>query len=114
MSGRLILLDIFTNQIATYTGGVSQPLEWRETETSQLPSARSALQSARVDNILFVTGGWDDRHHGGHNYSTSILSWNPSSESWQHAGDLAVGRAYHAVVTVLSSILSSQCSDVLL
>ena len=59
-----------------------------------------------VDNILYVTGG-DDFNH-----STSILSWNPSTETWQTAGELAKARYGHAAVAVPSSILSSECSEI--
>ena len=67
-----------------------------------------------VDNVLYVTGGveftvGDDSN----NYPTSILSWNPSTETWQPAGELAVARYQHAGVAVPSSFLSSECSTML-
>ena len=49
-----------------------------------------------VDNILYVTGGQSD---SGGPLST-ILSWNPSGESWTEVGNLRVARGYHAVVAV--------------
>ena len=63
-----------------------------------------------VDNVLYVTGGvefavGDDDN----NYPKSILSWNPSTETWQPAGELAVVRYNHAAVAVPFSILSSEC-----
>ena len=61
-----------------------------------------------VDNVLYVTGGED-----GADYLTSILSWNPSTESWQSAGDLALARAWHGAVAVPSTILSSECPEML-
>ena len=91
----------FTNQVAIYTGG-NQQLEWRE--TGQLPKPRAWLRASVVGNILYVTGGGDDN-----GFHTSILSWNPSMETWQQAGKLAVGRATHAAVAVPSSMLSSEC-----
>ena len=93
--------------MAIYTGGVSQ-LEWREVETGQLPSPRRALRAATVDNIIYVTGGYN--YDENVIVKTTILSWDPSTESWQQAGDLAVGRFLHAAVAVPSSIIESECS----
>ena len=93
--------------MAFYTGG--SQLEWREVESGKLPTPRMALRAALVDNIIFVTGGWDDDHNG----LTSILSWDPSTESWQQAADLAVGRYRHAAVAVPSAIIESECSAIL-
>ena len=90
--------------MAIYTGG--SQLEWREVETGNLPTPRYYLRAATVDNIIFVTGGLDDDING----LTAILSWDPSTESWQPAGDLDVGRYRHAAVAVPSSILESECS----
>ena len=92
------------NQVAFYTGG-SQP-EWRDVETERLPSPTILLKAALVDNTIFVTSGTDDRNNG----FTSILSWDPSTESWQPAGNLSVGRFGHAAVAVPSSIIESECS----
>ena len=66
------------------------------------------MAAAVVNNVLYVTGGVD-----GVDYLTSILSWNPSTESWQPAGDLAMARAWHGAVAVPSAILSSECSEML-
>ena len=59
-----------------------------------------------VDKVLYVTGGFD-----GYDF-TSILSWNPSTETWQTVGELSVGRAYHAAVAAPSAILSTKCSEI--
>ena len=92
--------------MAFYTAGGSQ-LEWREVETGKLPSPREGLKATLVDNTIFVTGG----REGNGNFLTSILSWDPVTESWQHAGDLKVGRAYHAAVAIPSSIVESECTS---
>ena len=78
-------------------------------ETGKLPKAREGPRSATVDNIIFLIGGMDDDS----NVHTSILSWDPSTESWQPAGGLSVGREWHAAVAVSSSILESECSALL-
>ena len=61
-----------------------------------------------VDNILYVTGGRESSDGLG---LTSILSWNPSTETWQSVGEMALARYYHAAVAAPSSILSSECSQ---
>ena len=94
--------------MAIYTGGVSQ-LEWREVDSGNLPTPRYFLRAATVDNIILVSGGYND--HG--NTLTAILSWDPSTESWQEAGNLAVGRNMHAAVAVPLSIIESECSAML-
>ena len=94
--------DTFHNQVAVYTAGVSQ-LEWRE--SGKLPSERDGPRAAMVDNVLYVTGGYD-----GVIRLTSILSWDPTNESWQEAGNLAVARSWNAAVSVSSSLIESGCS----
>ena len=69
-------------------------------ETGELPTGRARLRAAVVENIIYVAGG----------SLTSILRWDPSTESWQEAGDLKVGRSFHAAVAVPSSIIESECS----
>ena len=104
LSRKIIFLkDGFPNQVAIYTGG--RQLEWMEVESAQLPSPRSRLRAAMVDNIFYLSGGFDH-----HNALTSILSWNPYTESWQPAGNLAVARYFHAAVAVPWSIIESECS----
>ena len=87
-----------TNQVAVYSSGGFQ---WREVEGGELPSARYKFRAAMVGDVLHVTGGYDG------NYLTSILAWDPDTESWQDAGELNVARDYHAVVVVPDSII--QC-----
>ena len=86
--------------MAVYSSG--SQLEWREVEGGQLPSPRNGLRAALVDGVLYVTGGDD-----GFNSLTSILSWDPVAESWQQAGDLAVGRDFHAAVAVPKSVIGA-------
>ena len=94
------LLSFFSllPQIATYTS--SSALSWRIVETGELPSARIGLKAAVVENVLFVSGGWD-----GYDYLTKILSWDPLQEKWTHAGDLKVARCFHAVVAIPSNAI---------
>ena len=77
-------------------------------ESGQLPSGRYGVRAAMVDNVVYVSGGYD-----GDKYFTSILSWDPTSESWQLAGDLAAARIHHAALAVPSSILKPWCSGML-
>ena len=85
--------------MAVYSSG--SQLEWREVEGGQLPSPRFGLIATLVGDVLFVTGGLDDNGAA----LTSILSWDPVGESWHPAGDLAVGRYYHAAVAVPTSLI---------
>ena len=73
-------------------------------EGGELPSPRTGLKATSVGHILFVTGGVDGTYDD-FNYFTSILSWDPVAESWQEAGDLAVGRESHAAVAVSDSLI---------
>ena len=70
-------------------------------EGGELPSPRRGLRAILVDDVLFATGGLDNEN----NVLTSILSWDPVAESWQQAGNLAVGRFDHAAVAVPTSIV---------
>ena len=88
--------------MAVYSSG--SQLEWREVEGGELPSPRKGLRATLVGDVLFVTGGYAN----GGNYLTSILSWDPVAESWQAAGDLAVGRDFHAAVALPSSLVQCQ------
>ena len=85
--------------MATYSSG-GQLEEWREVEGGELPQPRRGLRATSVGDILFVTGGY------GNGYLTSILSWDPVTESWQSAGDLAVATYEHAVVAVPDSLIT--------
>ena len=78
----------------------------------QLPTPRQGLQAAMVDNIVFVTGGLEWPGMDDHTALTSILSWDPSTEStWESVGNLAVGRHLHAAVSIPSLlIMISECS----
>ena len=75
--------------------------EWREVEGGELPQPRYGSRATSVGDILFVSGGYDDNY-----YFTSILSWDPVAESWQEAGNLAVGRESHAAVAVPDSLIT--------
>ena len=86
--------------MAVYSSG--SQLEWREVEGGQLPSPRTGPQVSVIDDILFVSGGWEGP---GNNELTSVLSWDPVAESWQPSGDLAVGRAHHAAVAIPTSLV---------
>ena len=88
-------------QVAVYSSG--SQLEWREVEGGQLPVPRSSPRATLVGETLFLTGGLDDYF----TYATSILSWDPVTESWQAAGNLTVPRHWHAAVAVPTSIV--QC-----
>ena len=76
-------------------------------ETGELPTGRARLRAAVVENIIYVAGGSLTSTGGS---LTSILRWDPSTESWQEAGNLALARSAHAAVAIPSSIIESECS----
>ena len=104
------------HQVATYISG--SQLEWREVKSGQLPKPRWWLRAATVDNVIFVTGGEVDVYYGyddddnDYDQFKKILSWDPLTESWQHAGELKVGRYGHAAVAIASSIIECSGRDV--
>ena len=90
-------LKINLNQVAVYSSG---GLHWREVEGGELPSPRSGLRAAMVGDVLHVTGGAE-----GNSGITSILAWDPVTESWQDVGELNVGRFNHAAVAIPDSVI---------
>ena len=78
---------------------IGTQLEWRQVESGRLPSLRTQLRATSLDNIIYITGGWDESLTS----LTSILSWDPVAESWQSAGNLAVARVQHAAVAIPAS-----------
>ena len=91
--------------MASYSSG--NQLEWREVDSGKLPSPRTQLRATLVDNILHITGGWDDAL----NSLSSVLSWDPVAESWRSAGNLAVARVQHAAVAIPTSDFELQCKN---
>ena len=81
-------------------------------ETGELPTPRYAPRAAVVDNVIYVTGG-ELTAHEANGFFTEILSWDPSTESWQQAGNLAVARYYYAAAAIPSSLIESGCSVLL-
>merc|ERR1712154_574205 len=64
---------------------------WRP--AANLPSARSALRAASLDNKVFLFGGEDSSWSS----LNSILFYDTTRDTWQPAGNMTVPRAYHAV-----------------
>ena len=93
--------------MVVYSSG--SQLEWREVEGGQLPEPRSGLRASLVGEILFVTGGYGVDG----NDLTSILSWDPVAESWQQAGDLAVGREFLFVSGGFNGIYGNYLTSIL-
>merc|ERR1712130_398489 len=92
-----------STEVAVYSSG--SQLKWREVEGGQLPEPRFGLRATSIGAVLYVSGGKD------YNSLTSILSWDPATESWQPAGDLAAGRYYHAAVAVPASTIALYCKN---
>ena len=62
-----------------------------------------------MDNHIYVTDGcyWDGSHH----VPTEIL--DPSTESWQEVGNFAVRIHDPAAVAIPSSIIESECFEII-
>ena len=92
---------------------VGSSVPYNKVETGHLPTPRQGMRAAVIDNQIYVTGGhyYDD---DGHHYLTEVLHWDPSTECWQHSGNLAVPRGFHAAVAIPSSIIESECSAMFL
>ena len=99
-------LKINLNQVAVYSSG---GLQWREVAGGELPTPRWGLKAAMVGDILYVTGGrdrdLDTVKKTKRNDLTSILAWDPVSESWKAAGNLNVARSDHAAVAIPGSMI---------
>jgi len=105
--------DLSSTEVAVYSSG--SQLEWREVEGGQLPSVLFGLQVTLVDQTLYVNGGYivirNDQTRPDYDYQTSILSWDPVTESWQQAGDMVVARGLHAAVAVPRSTIAMYCKQ---
>lgn len=69
-------------------------------EGGRLPEPKFGLQATLVADILYITSG---TYGSEDNPEHSIISWDPVTESWQAAGDLVVGRHWHAAVAIPAS-----------
>ena len=91
-------LKLLHNQVAVYSAG--SPLVWIEVEGGELPTPRIELRATVVNNVLYLSGGFD-----GDKELTTVLSWDPAGQTWQEVGNLAVGRDFHAAVAVPESFI---------
>ena len=78
---------------------------WTLHPDSLLP-ARSGLRAASIGGMVYVTGGGT-----GATYHSDIQTWDPELSSWSKVGDMAVGRAGHAITTVDYNVISQYCVD---
>ena len=76
---------------------------WRE--AGELPGARQALRGVSLGDRLFMTGGKDPSDSD----LTSVLVWQPDTESWLPAGNMAEGRRHHAVTAVSATFIRDHC-----
>ena len=90
--------------VANWSGG-----RWRADSFLQQLFGHFGLEATLVDQTLYVSGG--STGSPDFVYSTSILSWDPIAESWQPAGNLAVGRHHHATVAIPSSTIAMYCQQ---
>ena len=92
----------------TYHESAMDP--WTLHPDSLLP-ARDALRAASIGGTVYVTGGYNGhtyRRDDG-TYLSDIQTWDPEHSSWSKVGDMAVGRASHAVTVVDYDVISQYC-----
>ena len=112
-----------STEVASYSQG--GPF-WRF--AGNLPASRRGLRAVQFGNTIIVTGGETDGLQDiqpftstttttkypnprppDPYYSTTVLTWDPSSETWSKIGRLNLGRAYHASLAVDTSLFSFEC-----
>ena len=86
-----------TTEVMDYASGGP----WRY--AGALPSARQGLTGSSIDGVLFVSGGHDG------SYQNAILQWDPVSETWKSAGNIATARYRHGMATVPQSAVAHHC-----
>jgi len=97
-AGQQVLLvtggePLYSTEMADYSAG--SQLVWRKVEGGELPSQRQGPQATVVNNVLYLSGGFD-----GDKELTTVLSWDPAGQTWKEAGNLTVPRSWHAAVAV--------------
>ena len=79
---------LYSTEILEDTAGT-----WRI--TGPLPSVRSGLRAASVENNIFLfggfKGGWTER------YIKDILRYNNKNHTWEEVGQMKQARRWHAV-----------------
>ena len=83
-----------------YEGGA-----WRLAE--ELPGPRKHPAGVNAGGVLYITGGGDPDDYRG--ALSEILSWEPETQSWLQAGNMAEGRRDHAVTAVPQSVVTQYC-----
>merc|ERR1711974_467442 len=63
--------------------------------TGELPSPRSGLHGANIDNRVLMTGG-----HDGSSYHDGILEFDPLTGEWKEVAKMMKARQYHAVSVI--------------
>merc|ERR1719411_276724 len=63
--------------------------------SGELPSPRSGLGGANIDNRVLMTGGY--YHDGSGTYYNEILEFDPLTGQWQEVFRMIQTRYYHAV-----------------
>jgi hypothetical protein len=87
------------------SGIVTAESPWESRRVSDNPNPRRMLGSAYLDGRVYCVAGETGSHYG---YSTTVLSYNPSTDAWDDANiaDAPTARSYNAVVAFNGEIWS--------
>jgi hypothetical protein len=78
----------------------------------ELPSARSFLAGGSIDNVFYVTGGYQAAGERSE-VLDEILAWEADTETWGLAGRSLGGRWGHALATVRYRDIEAHCTGAL-
>ena len=72
-------------------------------QVAALPSPRHVVYGATIGNVFYITGGTPTK--------TSVVSYDPESDSWQEAGTLSLPRAHHGATAVPLDAMKTFCPE---
>ena len=93
-----------STEVGSYSQLSQEGPFWRF--AGNLPSSRRGLRAVQFGNTIIVTGGESLEEH---QPSTTVLMWDPSSETWSKIGKLNFRRSFHASLAVDTSLFSYEC-----
>jgi len=91
---------IASTEVFNYPTGTG----WRH--ANPLPGPRSGGKGVSLAGVVHFVGG-----AVGFSRLSSILSWDPVSETWSEVGQLESARSFHAVAEIPESLVEEFCSE---
>ena len=78
-------------------------------QVAALPSPRHVVYGVTIGNVFYITGG--HLHSVTTVTTTSVVSYDPKSDSWQEAGTLSLPRAHHGTTAVPLDAMKTFCPE---